>query len=709
MIKYKIALINVFWSEDDQNTRYFDSLNEQEIYFDNKASGHTSSLVNYNMSNNIYTQIKFKDETGRRAEEVVKSNYAIVYTVDYNETTKVETIINRRYFFAYCRQDSGSQMIVDLSLDDVQTNYFRYKVNYDKALIRRACLNRFKHLSYQNDTHYFTFNCDENSPLFEPEAIDEPAKRLVKRTSLNFEIDTSENSFINEYFSENIIGWEYVYLTPMNNNQAVVNWKVKDVTDGSTDKQLYIDLVETYPFEYDHTITVGEGYIDANKIKGALICLCAPVYKSDSQYGSENVLTSGENNTGDPNNQIAISTKGIDMFLENNGNNSYVYSRKFSIKPPFRRHKLTTSMWWESGDETNILCCKGDNQGTTGIVQSNVYRTVDDGVSQLYSICSGKIDVTGGGHIKQGCFVITGDSPASCQTEEYEIQNRKTIFTLSELIADQPRQINLNPKLMSKQFYEIDINLFSQRYAYDPLKMATSSFSLTYDEALTPDITKGYARLNKGYGLYIDKTKENLTGLVISNDQSLMVANDKLSEMLANNKNFFLQRGLQIGMDALGKLAKGNIPGAIVSGGVNTFNTFMLEYDNMRYSPNLVDNANGNVYFGAQIQPFKLAVEEYDILTQDKEKVNDYMYLFGFSYNRIDTLANFINIRRYFNYIEADLITIPSPISNEEKYRLKSKFNRGIRFWNTDMIDYSKENYENELLDWREEVENEQI
>lgn len=703
MIKYKIALINVFWSEFDQNTRYFENKNEQNNYFDTKASGHTSPLVNFKMGDNITTTVIYKDTTTRRVEEVVKSNYAVVYTVEVNEETKQETILNRRYFFAYCRQDSGRQLIVDLSLDDIQTNYFGYLSYYDKALIRRACLNRFRYLGEDYGVHMFAFNNANNSPLFEPEPIDEPPKRLVSRTSLNFEIDTASGSYINRFFKENIIGWEYVYLTPMNTSQVGVNWKVKDVTDGTTDKELFLDPLETYPYEYDHTVTFGDNYTEGNKIKGALICLCAPVYKHNSLAGEFDVLTSGETNAGIPNNQITISTKGIDMFLEMNGNNSYVYSRKFSIRPPFYRHQLTDSMWYDNTSLKNSICARGSNQSTTGVVQTNVWRTVDDARNQFYAICSGTLQASSiATPIMQGCFVMVGDIPNPNVTEVYDIQNRDVVFPLQELIRDQPRQIDFNPKLSSKQFFEIDINLFSQRYSYDFLKMRTGSFYLSYNEALTPDLTKGYARLNRAYGLYIDKTTENLTGLVISNDQSLMVANDKLSEVLANNKNFFLQQGLQIGMDAFGKATQGYIPSAVASVGLNTLNTYMFEYDNMRYAPSQVKNANGNVYFAGQIQPFKLAIEEYDILDQDKEKINDFMYLYGFSYNRVDTISNFTNIRRYFSYLEAELMTNTAPISNAEKDRLKSKFSGGIRFWNSDTIDYTKENYELELLNYVE-------
>ena len=704
MIKYKIALINVFWSEDDQNTRYFDSLNEQEIYFDNKASGHTSPLVNYNMGNNINTTVVYKDTTTRRPEEIIKSNYAIVYTVNVGENN-TETIVNRRYFFAYCRQDSGRQMIVDLSLDDVQTNYFRYKVNYDKAVIKRACLPRFKHI----DGYRIAFDIGtQDSILYEPENIEEPNKRLIKRTSLNFEIDTTpaQPSPFNQFFNDNIVGWEYVYLTPFGGGQDSPRyWNLFDVealNNGQlTPKDLYIQPLNTYCKENDGNFVIHDNtYLESNQIKGALICLCAPVYKSDSHFGKNNVLISVDNNDNYP---IALSTKGLNMFLSNNNNNAYVYARKFSLRPPFFAKEWEENNDYYYDSSNNTLNIKGVTS------TAKTYRGF--GENNCVSICSGLIEDTNTNtYYRQGCIVVLQDTNSqSFLTQDFQIDDvHRTTFNLNELI-EQPKNYIFNPKLLSSQFYELNLTLFSQNYKYDPLKIGGESFKFEYNEALTPDITKAYARLNGHKGLYIDKTADNLTGLVVSNDQSLMVANDKLSEMLANNKNYYLQQGLNIGTNFLANMGKGNIVGAFGGAGSSLFKTYYLDYDNMRASPSQIKNANGNVYFATQIQPFKLAVEEYDILPLDKEKFNDYCVLYGFSLNKLDTLANYLNIRFYFNYIEADLIGVTAPISNEEKGRIRAKFEGGIRFWNTDMIDYSKENYENELLDWREEVENEQI
>lgn len=696
MIKYKIALINVFWSEEDQNTRYFVNKNEQDIYFDTKASGHISPLVNFDMRDNIRTRITYKFENDNRLpEELIKSNYAIVYTVEVEGND--ETIINRRYFFAQCEQDSGSQMGVYLSLDDIQTNYFGYRVYFNKAFIRRAHLNRFRKL----DNISVTFNLLPNSPLFEDEPTNEPVKRLIKRTPLNFEIDTTPGSELNEFIKENIIGWEYVYLTPFGSitsqgTQPNLTWNVYDPinvtqTGDLIPRSVTINTLKTYPFEHTGTFSGSETDINCDCIRGSLICLCAPVYKQNSYLGRSGVLISGSTELtegGIPKYQITLSTKGIDMFLSMNNNNAYVYARKFSIRPPFTRQEWSSNSYYRN-EVMNTIVLKGGHDDDEQFVNE----------IGLSAFCTGieTDQYNPGESYRQGCLCVIMDiNFIPCVTETFSMDSsHRLIFPIQELI-DADKNPIYNPKLLSSKYYELDFTFFSQKYVYDPMKVG-GIFNVAYNEALTPDITKGYARLSEHRGLYIDDTTQNLTGLVISNDQSLMVANDKLSEVLANNKNYFLQQALQIG----GDIGKGFNSGDLLGTGLGITNRY-LEFDNMRSSPQQVKNANGNVYFASQIQPFKLAIEEYDILPQDKEKINDYMYLFGFSYNRVDTLENFLNIRAYFNYIEADLMTITAPISNEEKTRLKRKFSDGIRFWNTDMVDYSKENYELELLTYRE-------
>lgn len=75
------------------------------------------------------------------------------------------------------------------------------------------------------------------------------------------------------------------------------------------------------------------------------------------------------------------------------------------------------------------------------------------------------------------------------------------------------------------------------------------------------------------------------------------------------------------------------------------------------------------------------------------------MDLYGFSVAVVDDISNYTNIRKYHNYVKAQVQAIVGNISNEARSDLRRRFADGIRFWNTDTISYEYENYEN----WLEE------
>lgn len=706
MIKYKIALVNVFWSENDTNTRYFINQNEQNIYFDNLASGKTSPLVNYNMGNNIETTIVYKDTTNRRVDEIVKSNYAIVYTI--NVENEVEQIVNRRYFFAYPRQDSGRQMIVDLVLDDVQTNFLSRQGLFDQqVMIKRAHLNRF---SLTTTNNYFEFAIGSpNSPFYQIEDFPECPKRLTKRTSLNLQIDKlSDFSDFNVYCNSNIIGWEYVYLAPK--GASVPNYNALLLRSNDYDATWLVESKPVKSFFYDSANNFyGEHTTDGNKCNGSLICLCAPIYRLNSDGYNNSIMFSADGYN------VALSTFGIQKFLELNGNYSYVYARKFSIRPPFKCASISSSNYSVNTQDNNLII-NGYGHTWQSSDPSRGYNYIEALNYTTRAIYTGyTTNASDTEKYRQGCILVDIDYDGTdpYETQEYLV-DKPLLFTASVIVESSKDNLYLNPKLLSNQFFEVNITNFSQNYTYDFQKINKQSFKILYNEALTPDITKGYARLKGSNGLYIEDCERNLTGLVISNDYSLMVANDKLSEMLANNKNFYLQQALNIGQKTifggLGGAMSGGLVGAsagIVSGLSNIPNVAM-QLDNMRNAPAQVRNANGNVYFASDIQPFKLAIEEYEALDFDKKAFNDYCYMFGYKYNRMGLLSDFVNIRAQFNYIEADLINVSVPIQNEEKRRLKERFNNGIRFWNTDLPDFSRQNYENAVYEvYQREVNNE--
>lgn len=653
--KYRIALCNVFWSEQDINARFFSSVEEQNTYFDSLTAGKFSSLLNFNMGNNIDTSVTYRDNSGRSVEELVACNYAVIEK--YNDETGV--IISRRYFFAYPQQDSGTQMRVTLSLDDIQTNYIKYKNTIAPCMIRRANLNRWK----DNNDGTVSFNGDIDSKLFEIEAVENVGKRLTKRTALKIQPASNDDNLINEWLKENVIGWEYVYLTQKDDYNFVV-------PNTSNAKSLSLQGVKTYPFETDSIF--GQN-TEGNGVEGSLACVCYPIYKNGTFQGTSNVIKLRNGESGFDTN---ISSVGFNIFKSKNNNNSFVYARKFSILSPFIYQSYPASAVFVD-TTTNSLIFRSKQSGDKLPLPTD-FNTVGLACGQQ-------------NNANHGILQVLQQIPSINLTEEYTV-NKQFTFNKSEIVGA-TKNVKFNPKLLNSQFFELNLVQGAQHFMYDLQKVNNKKFKVAYTEAFTPDITKGYCRIYDLKGVYIKDCQENLTGLVYSNDNSLMVDNDKLSEMLANNKNFFLQNALQMGATIPQAITK-----PVTTTLENAFNIVdkALTLDNMRSAPTNIKNANGNIYFSSLISPFDIFVEEYDILDAEKEVLNDLMCEFGFVYNQTDKITNFDNIRHYYNYIEADVETIAAPISNIEKERLKQKL-KSIRFWNSDTIQYNLENYERGL------------
>ena len=654
MLKYRNALINVFWCENDINTRYFNNIEEQELYFNNLVRGQFSPLSNFNMGNNVETSIIYKDQTGRSIEELLRCNYLVLEKYD----DQTQEVLERRYFFAYPSQDSGGQLRVILSLDDVQTNYFKYKQNIKPCTIKRACLNRW----VDNGDNTYSFNGGVNSPLLIPEGFNGISKRLTRRTTLNIHPDTTDNSPLNNWLDQNVLGWVYIYVT-----QGEINVTSKDNQTASSS----VRAVDYTP----RGVTLVGGGKTINKIRGSLCVFCYPVYKADTTEYSTIQVKNGTS-------YLNITELGLQGFLNKNNNFSKVYARKFSLTPPFA-NRAYNSNEYEIAGVNNLRLIGGPEapvKYSSGITGVDAFNFGND----------------------QGMFYITEQWEDYLLTQQHTL-NKQLTFTLNEIINGQ-NDPKLNPKLLSQEFYEVNIELGGQKFTYDLQKLNKENIKVAVTEAFTPDVTRMYLRIADTNGVYISDCQNNLTGLVYSNDTSLMVDNDQLSQMLANNKNFWLQSNinplLEMGSGAF-ELLTGRPSGAVdfMKGGADfakSLLTMHLNVDNLRNAPNTVKNANGSVVFNNLINPYKPHIEEYEILNQDKKIINDYLIKYGYTLNINDYIGNYDNIRNNFNYIEADVEVISAPISNNEKERLKNKL-RSIRFWNSDNIQYETENYERGL------------
>lgn len=119
----------------------------------------------------------------------------------------------------------------------------------------------------------------------------------------------------------------------------------------------------------------------------------------------------------------------------------------------------------------------------------------------------------------------------------------------------------------------------------------------------------------------------------------------------------------------------------------------------MKNAPDQLKNANGNVIFNMFTTDLGLYVEKYSALEGDLNTANNFMNLYGFTVSAVDNIKKYANIRKYHNYIKAQLQSINGNLSNVARADLRQRFVTGVRFWNSDNVSYECENYEN----WLEE------
>lgn len=681
--KYRIALCNVFWTEEDINTRFFSSVAQQSTYFDSLTAGKFSSLSNFNMGNNINTAITYRDDSNRSVEELVACNYAVVQK--YDEETGV--ILSRRYFFAYPQQDSGRQMRVTLSLDDIQTNYFRFKDQISPCLIKRACLDRWQNVNGTYSTP-LRFDGTVTSKLFEREPLQNMSKRLKSRTKVSLNtyltnFDIGDN--VNKWFDENVLYWVYAFFDPRHE----YNFNV-DPTTGNIENAVHEAPGETF-INSKGGVTNGTN----SRVDTEFACFCFPIMKTQKFiYFDQTSRATG-------NKKFRIFLDAWTTFLQYNNDASYLYDLRISSVPPFGP-ALTVdnldSVRYEIDSDGNLhlsdswgdqLDHKMNFQNTT-IYSSIFYNDFNAGLIKINN------------QVKE--------------VESREITlNQKFRFNKADIIGA-TRKSETNPKLLSSDFLTLAIGDETGDYGeYDLQKLNTNTFTLIVTEPFSPGISKTYVRVKDPSGIYISATSENFTGFVGNNDKSLARATSQYASMLANNKNFFQQVLLNGATGTLQSMTTGAVGGAVVGGpigaivgaftglanglfqaGSQHINASMTA-DNMKNAPSQINASKGNALLNIMITEPGIYISIYEVLDNEKQISDDFFTQYGFNVGLVDKLSNYDNIRFYFNYVEANVEAITAPISNIEKDRLRKRL-QSVRFWNSDTIQYSQENYERGIV-----------
>lgn len=675
MLNYSISLINLWFAGNGIDTRYFESIEAQRAYFAPLCQPVEQKNINFNMGDNVSTVINYTDTSDRPIEEIVGSNYCVVRRYSDDGTT----IESERYYFAVVRQLSGRNLEVSLRLDSIQTHYFKYKSNIAECHINRACLNRFEEVS--GSTSEVQFIGGKDSVFYQSENMNLP-KYYVGRNRIQFDIDYNSDSVINSYLAQHQITWLYMVISP--------NEKLPDT------------WLQSYLY---------------NDVRVPYVVVCAPIQTN---------FRVGTNDTKPTSTSPIWYYQGLFRWITNNGLTPYIVSAKLSPFPPF-----VYSSYSGFSEIDDLIGIQTDGGELGGV---NFYFYQDQ---QQWAV---------GQCLGNNCQGLLSDVDLSLIDESL-----KFTFNKNDIIGAN-KSYKFNPKVNSVDITEIIIaDLMGNTYTYDLQKLNDLTFQLVGDEPVLPDTTKSAVRvymINNPDNVY-NGTYPIYSGLVTSKDTSFIYTQTALETFNANNKNFSLlqqaqrdynteqfdiysrQRTANMLIDTAGSAltgALGIFTGnslataiglsstataplsslsdiAFAKESLNAKNNFSklnenLTIDNIRNSPTSVKNAQSSVIFNSIVNSdlsgnvnAHYYVQVWRAYDNDIERFNDIIVEYGFSYERIGNVSDFDNIRKYFNYIAAEIETIDAPISIQEKNDIRDRF-KGIRFWNVDTVDFTLENYE---------------
>lgn len=652
-LNYQITLTSVPFDNSYKNVLRFDTRSEQEAYFQTNTLFSNSPRVNFNVGSLYATNIVYDGAENESIGELLNKNYCIIK--DNRENRKYDFYY---YFVTNAIQDCDNRIKLSLELDIFQTYYI--DLNFGDSVIYKAHLNRF----IDNGDGTISFDGTETSKLFEREDIKNVSKRMKKREKVS--IFDSGKTEIDNWLNENVIGWIYAYVEQR-------KYKFKTIEEFGTQP----------PTEYEKEIysldiaTFEEEAKDGVGIYNPFSCLAFPILKENQL-----IKFADKDQT---NKYVSLGSGAFRQFIALNGVD-YIYSLKFSTTPPF--NKII--------DEAEIV--ENAINGTTLVIKG---RLSDNGIwfNTGNSIVARESAI---------CLVVQPPYFETKYNNDIEYTFRK------EDIIGANKNPKFNPKLLNGDYRSLKLSDSTENgFEYDLQKLNKNDLKIKLTEPFLPDITKKYIRFSNLNGMYIEETSQNLTGFVTQNDNSLSLTNDQFKSMLANNKNFFLQNsinrrfGLTQGLISSGVAIAGGIGNPLqttigVIGGLRSIAEATksiinenLTIDNLQNAPDIVNLAKGNSIFENMYSKNGIIIEEWDLIDNEKEMINDYMCLYGFTYNRVDNVKNVDNIRKFYNFVRADIETINgATISETVHQKFRQCFANGVRFWNVDTFNYNKENYE---------------
>ena len=565
------------------------------------------------------------------------------------------------YFINKISYDNFNKIIILAHLD-VFTTYFD-KLTFE-GVINRATLREFK-----KDGTDIVYDLDGYTHVFSVDDTYKGKKFLQHDKTLQPHVYTYlDNATLDKWLEENVEAWQY----------------------------LYVDSNHQYKYDNNNYREADEFMSDG--IIGGYSVLAMPIYKTS------NIINVRFRDVSDPNNPhtylISMRDSAIDYFRQANNDNAYVYSSKISKQPPF-------TPIISASDTHNFLCSITDS-GNLIMDFGDVNNNDLSKLLQNYT----RVFIT---HELNSYWFI-GMFEMSFQMNRYYNNNVSSIvddyiqtkMTLTKYLSSST-EFWKYPNATSLKNIELKITYNGQEYSTNPTKIDTSNAIIEMLEIINPDISKTYVRWrHNGTYAFRSANSKTLTGGIFSDDTSISLGTSKLQETLANSKNFFLQKRVNLGANALLSLAN-NTAKMDVLGVANSLAkeqlgevNYGLEVDNLENAPTHLDKASGSALFNLLTKDYGLHLEVWMMTYEDLDNIAMYYNRYGVATNTIGTLLDILEKHKYFDYTEFQAYYIHGSvynICNEVKAEFMRKLKRGVRFWydKTKLYNYSLYNYERAL------------
>ena len=653
---YVYALTYVDFDKENKDVMYFQNKSEKETYFDLSTLFDASNTneINFEKKNLNYIDVTISLNGNDEINNEFGYNYLIIKELSTSE-----------YFFYFIEKHNylnNGRMNLKCSLD-IFTTYFD-KLIFE-GTINRATLREF----IKDDNNDIIYDTQAYTHVFAVDDTYQGKKFLQNDKCLQPHVFTYvDSATLDQWMEENIEAWQYIY----------------------------VDKNHTY--KYDSTsYRTTDDFMSKGIFTGYGV-LAMPIYKTT------HLMYVRFRDVSDPNNPVQYSIQltehAIDYFRDSNNDNAYIYSSKISKQPPFTpllsnsdTHNFNCSIELNG---SNLWFNFGDVSGgeLTRLLQNYVKTFITHKVSGSYFI--GMLEVT----YQTNRFY---NNNVSSFVDDY-IQTR---MTKTKYLSGS-KEFWKYPNSTSLKNIELRLTYNGQEYTTSPSKIDTGDAVIEMLETLSPDISKTYIRWkHTGYYAFRSYNSKTLTGGIFSDDTSISLATSELQNVLANSKNFFYQKRVNIGANSLLNLAtntaKMDVLGTAKTLAKEQLNevNFGFEVDNIENAPSHLEKASGNALFNILTKDYGIHLEIWMMTQEDLTNIAMYYNRYGVLTNTVGTTHEIIKKHKYFDYTEFEAFYIHGSvnITNEIKDEFIRKLKRGVRFWydKTTMYNYTLYNYERAL------------